>query len=444
MAKKKMSLSAFMFADANYSRVGWRHPDAVADAGLVFDRWVEFARLLEAARFDMLFVADQLSAPGAEDRETFCRTAWIAGFEPLTMLSALSQVTKRLGLAATVNTTWTEPYLTARMLASLDRISGGRAGWNLVTGRNPEDALNFSKEHHVEHGERYAMAQEYLDVCRGLWDSFDDDAFLLDKETGQFVDPEKLHALNHQGKYFSVAGPLNVARPPQGNPVVIQAGMSEPAREMAARGADCVFCAHADIESAREFYADVKGRLSKFGRGPDDLRILPGVSVYVAETQAEAEAKFDLLLSRTPVEFAIRQAGAIMEMDFTGHAPDGPIPELAPNTAFVDPETVVRDARSKGLTLGQWALRFTASKSHFTLVGTPVQIADSLQSWFEGAAADGFNLLPPHVPGSLEDFCGLVLPELRRRRLFREEYEGDTLRDHLGLARPVSRQRSAA
>jgi len=443
MAMNQMSLSAFLFADANYNRVGWRHPDAVADAGLRFERWVEFTRILEAAKFDMLFIADAVSAPGVDDHETFCRTAWIAGFEPLTLLSALSQVTKRLGLAGTVSTTWTEPYNTARMLASLDRLTNGRAGWNLVTSRNPDDALNFSKERHVEHGERYAMAEEFLDICRGLWDSFDDDAFLLDKESGQFVDPEKLHILNHRGKHFQVKGPLNVPRPVQGHPVVIQAGMSEPAREMAARGADCVFCALPDMDTAKQFYADVKGRMSKFGRDPDTLRILPGVTVYVARTQAEAEAKFDLLLSKTSVDYAIHQLGATLGMDFSGHSPDDPVPPLKPNAGYVDPEALFHDVRAQNLTLGQWALRFTASKSHFTLVGTPEKVADAMEAWFRGGASDGFNLLPPHVPGSIQDFAELVVPELQKRGIFRKDYEGRTLREHLGLNRRGDRSTRA-
>jgi FMN-dependent oxidoreductase (nitrilotriacetate monooxygenase family) len=438
-----MNLCAFLYADANYSRTGWRHPDAFSDAGgLRFDRWVQMAQLLEAAKFDMLFVADQISAPGVDQRETFCRTASIAGFEPLTLLAALAQATTRLGLAATVNTTWSEPYNTARMLASLDRISNGRAAWNVVTGRNPEDALNFSKSKHVEHADRYEIAEEFVDICRGLWDSFDDDAFLRDKASGQFVDPEKLHLLEHKGEHFAVRGPLNVPRPVQGYPLIIQAGASEAAREMAARGADCLFTAQSRLADAQVFYADIKGRLAKYGRTPGSLRILPGVSVYAGRTRGEANEKFEFMQSTTPVEFAVKQLGTLMGgMDFSGLPVDGPIPPLEPNLAFINPEEVAKSARAQNLTLGQWALRVAASKSHLTLVGSPTDIADELEAWFRGGAADGFNLLPPHVPGSLQDFVDLVLPELRRRDLFRSEYEGATLREHMHVERPVDRSR---
>ena len=438
-AKAMMNLSVFAMADTNYSRVGWRHPASFLDAGLNIERWIELARMLEAAKFDMLFVADQLSAPGIDDKEAFCRSAYIAGFEPLTLHAALSQVTEKLGLAATVNTTWTEPYLTARNLASLDRISKGRAGWNLVTGRNQGDALNFSKERHVEHADRYAMAEEFLDVCRGLWDSFDDDAFVLDKAGGQFVDPAKLHTLNHKGTYFSVKGPLNVPRPYQGHPVIVQAGMSEPARELSARAVDCLFCAFPTIDKAQAFYADVKGRMAQYGRQADELKILPGISVFVADTVEEAEAKLDVLLERTPVDLAIRQLEADLQMDFSGCSPDDPIPPLKPNPSYTDPESIVADARARNHNLGQFARRFSVSKIYYTLVGTPDTVADGMAQWFHGGAADGFNLLPQYVPGTLQDFIEKVIPRLQERGLFRTEYEGSTLREHLGLARPADR-----
>lgn len=434
-----MNLSTFLFADGNYSSVGWRHPDAMRDAGLSFDRWVELAKLLESAKFDMLFVADQISAPGVDQREAFCRTVTIAGFEPITLLSALSQATERLGLAATVNTTWTEPYNTARMLASLDRISDGRAGWNVVTGVNPEDALNFNKEKHVEHANRYSMAEEFVDVCRSLWDSFDDDAFVLDKESGQVVDPKKMHVPNHAGTYFSVRGPLNVPRPRQGHPVIIQAGMSEAAREMAARVADCLFVAQSDMAEAQVLYADVKGRMAKHDRHKDSLRILPGVSVYVGKTQEEAEAKFELLQSKSSIDLAIRQVGAIYRMDFSQYPLEGPIPRLNPSAAHADPEGRVRAARAQNLTLRQWLLRYSAARTHLLLISTPEGVANELETWFCSGAADGFNLLPPHVPGSIQDFVEMVVPILQKRGLFRHDYNGRTLRDHLGLERPADK-----
>jgi FMN-dependent oxidoreductase (nitrilotriacetate monooxygenase family) len=440
-ARGFMNLSAFLYGHANYSRTGWRHPDAYADAGgLNFERWLELARILEDAKFDMLFVADQITTPGAEDPETYASTQ-TTGFEPLTLLSALAMTTTRLGLAATVSTTWTEPYNTARMLASLDRISGGRAGWNVVTGRNPEDALNFSKERHVDHAERYAMAEEFIDVCFGLWNSYEDDAFLLDKATGQVIDPEKLHLLRHKGKYFSVRGPLNVPRSAQGQPVIIQAGMSEPAREMAARMADCVFTAQSSLTDAQAFYADVKGRLKRHGRSPGDLKIFPGVSVYVGRTTEEANKKFDLVQSFTPVDYAIKQLGIFLGGgDYSGYPPDGPIPPLKPNQAYINPEETAKTAREQGLTLGQFAKRVAAAKSHLVVIGSACEVADVLERWFLGEAADGFNLLPPYVPGSLQEFVELVIPELQGRKLFRTEYEGSTLREHLHPKRATFRQ----
>jgi FMN-dependent oxidoreductase (nitrilotriacetate monooxygenase family) len=276
------------------------------------------------------------------------------------------------------------------------------------------------------------MAEEFVDVCFGLWNSYEADAFLLDKKTGQYVDPKKFHLLNHKGTYYSVRGPLNVPRPVQGRPTIIQAGQSEPARELSARVADCVFTMQAKIATAREFYSDIKGRLKKYGRLPGSLRILPGVSVYVGHSRDEANEKFDYLQSLTPVDFAVKQLGTLLGgMDFIHDPLDGPIPPLVPNAAFVDPEQLARPYREKNFTLRQFALRMAATKSHLTLIGSADDIADQLEDWFRNGAADGFIVLPPYIPGCLIDFIDLVLPALRRRNLFRTEYAGATLRENL-------------
>ena len=437
-APRQMKLAAFVSRDGSYHLAGWRHPDAFADGGTNVQRWIEMAKILEDAKFDMLFIADGISSSGVDHLESMSHAARATGFEPLTLLSALSSVTERLGLAATIPTTWLEPYLVARLVASLDHLSSGRAGWNLVTGRNSEDAKNFGRESHYSYGDRYDRAEEFIDVVTGLWDSYDDDAVLMDKESGRFFDPAGLHFLNHRGKHFSVKGPLSVTRPPQGHPVVIQAGDSEPARELAARTAEAMFTAQLSVEAARVFYADVKGRMAKFGRAPDDLKILPGVNLYVGRTAEEAEEKFDKLVSLIPKSYAIQQLSVQLGgFDLSAYPPDGPMPQVDATLSRGNPMKWLEFAKQENLTLLQTALRAAASKSHWVLKGTPKHVADQMEHWFTTGACDGFNLLPPIVPGDLTAFAELVLPELRRRGLFRTEYEGKTLRENLGLSRPA-------
>jgi FMN-dependent oxidoreductase (nitrilotriacetate monooxygenase family) len=434
---RQMKLSAFLSRDGSYHLAGWRHPDAAADGGTSFAQWLNFARILERGKFDMLFIADGISPSGVDHLESLSHSPRASGFEPLTLLSALASVTECLGLAATVPTTWYEPYIVARMMASLDQLSAGRAGWNLVTGRNAEDAKNFSRDEHFTYGDRYSRAEEFIDVVHGLWDSYDDDALLMDRSTGRFFDPAKLHLLNHRGQHFSVKGPLSVTRPPQGHPVVIQAGDSEAARELAARTADAMFTAQLSLESAIAFYADIKGRLAKFGRSRDSLKILPGVNLYVGRTTEEAEEKFEQLQSLIPRAYAVQQLSVQLGgVDLSTYPLDGPMPDVEATRSRANPMKWLAFARQENLTLLQTALRAAASKSHWVLKGSPKHVADQLELWFTSEACDGFNLLPPVVPGDLTDFVDLVIPELRRRGLFRSEYEGRTLRENLGLARP--------
>ena len=292
----------------------------------------------------------------------------------------------------------------------------------------------------MAHADRYALAEEFIDVVKGLWDTFDDDAFVRDRGTGRFFDPAKMHMLDHKGKLFQVRGPLSVPRPVQGHPVVIQAGASEPARELSARIADMVFTAQSSIEKAREFYADVKGRLEKFGRTPDQLMIMPGFNVYVGKSRDEANEKFEQLQDLIPTGYAISQLSAQFgNIDLSAYPPDGPMPMLEKNAALSNPQLWVSISKDENLTLAQVAKRFAASKAHWTLKGTPKEIADELEEWFTSGAADGFNLLPAIAPGTLNDFVDLVVPELQRRGLFRKEYEGKTLRENLGLARPLDK-----
>ena len=436
----QLKFAVFMSGDSNYHLAGWRLPDSYADAGMRIERWIEFAKTMERGKLDMLFIADSIGTHGAEDRDSLRHNPQTDRLEPFTLLAALSSVTQRIGLAATCHTTYNEPFHVARKFASLDHLSGGRAGWNFVTGANAEDAHNFSREAHTPHGERYDRAEEFADVVLGLWDSFDDDAFPRDKQSGIYLDTAKLHILDHRGKYFQVKGPLGMARPPQGHPVLIQAGKSEPAKEISARVADAVFTSQSAIEDAKAFYADVKGRMAKFGRAPDALKILPGVVMFTGRSEAEAEEKYARLDSLISEPAALRLLSERMGgIDLSPYPFDGPLPDFAGNTVRMsNPPALVKLARREGLSLRGLALRFAAARGHLMLRGTPVQIADRLEQWFQERACDGFIFMPVYLPGALDDFVDQVIPELQRRGLFRREYEGRTLRDHLGLKRPAS------
>ncbi len=436
--RDQLKFAVFMSGDSNYHLAGWRLPEAYADAGMKLERWIEFARTMERGKLDMLFIADSIGTSGADNLEATSHNPHLDRFEPFTVLSALAAVTSRIGLAATCHTTYNEPYHVARKFASLDHLSSGRAGWNFVTGANAEDALNFSRETHTAHGDRYDIAEEFADVVRGLWDSYEDDAFLRDKKSGIYVDTSKLHILNHKGKYFQVKGPLSLARPPQGHPILIQAGKSEPAKEVSARVADAVFTSQATLEDAQAFYADVKGRLAKFGRAPDDLKILPGVAIFTGRTAEEAEEKYQQLASLLSPAAALQLLKERMGgVDLAAYPFDGPMPDLqGNNNRMSNPPALVKLARRENLTIRGLAMRFAAARGHFMVRGTPAQVADQLEEWFLRRAADGFIFLPVYLPGALDDFVDHVIPELQRRGLFRTEYEGRTLRENLGVPRP--------
>ncbi|WP_134942788.1 LLM class flavin-dependent oxidoreductase [Pseudomonas syringae] len=435
---RQMKLSAFLMATGHHV-AAWRHPDVPADAGLDFKHYRHVARVAEAAKFDALFVADSVAAATGDIASRMARSDH---FEPLTLLSALSAVTEHIGLIATATTTYNEPYHVARKFASLDHLSGGRAGWNLVTSDAAAEAQNFGRAEHVGHAERYSRAREFHQVVTGLWDSWADDAFTRDKASGEYYDPGRLHVLNHQGEHFSVKGPLNVARSPQGQPVVVQAGSSEVGRDLAAQTAEVVFTAQTSLASAQAFYADLKGRLSAYGRAVDSLKIMPGVFIVVAETEALAKAKFESFQELVEPRVGVALLGRMLgNFDLSGYPLDGPLPELplTDSGQRSRQKLLTELADQENLTLAQLGRRIAGGRGHYSLIGTPEQIADELQRWFEQGAADGFNVLVPHLPGGLEDVARLLVPELQRRGLFRTEYEGTTLRENLGLQRPAYR-----
>jgi alkanesulfonate monooxygenase len=416
----------------------WRYPGAFADANFNIKHYVRFAQALEAAKFDAIFLADHMALLNMPV-EALRRSATPASFEPLTLLSAIAAVTERIGLIATGSTTYDDPYHLARKFASLDHISGGRAGWNLVTTANPDAALNFSKEAHLAHGERYERAREFFEVVTGLWDCWADDAFIRDQASGIHFDPSRMRRLDHKGAEFQVRGPVNIARPVQGWPVIVQAGSSDAGRQIAAETAEMVFTGGGPLADGQAFYADVKARAAKLGRGPDDILILPGAFVVVGETVDEAKAIRAKLDSLVNYESAIASLSIALGVDASKFDPDGklpPIPETEGGKS--GRERAIRLAEREGLTVKQLAQRL-GGYAGLAFVGTPSTIADEMEAWLEGYGCDGFNIMFSHLPVGLEDFCTKVVPELQRRGRFRTEYSGVTLREHLGLRRPANR-----
>lgn len=443
--KKQLRLGAFLPGPGHHI-AAWRHPDAQADGGLNFQHYRQIAQTAERGKFDMVFLADGVAVwDHGQGMEAFSRSGQFSvHFEPLTLLSALSTVTEHVGLVATASTTYEEPFHLARKFASLDYLSAGRAGWNLVTSANEAAALNFSKDKHLEHALRYKRAREFVDVVTKLWDSWEDDAFLRDQESGVYFDPDKLHIPNHQGEHFSVRGPLNVARPPQGYPVIVQAGSSEDGKNLAAQTAEVIFTAQQTLQEAQAFYADVKGRLANYGRNPDHLKIMPGVFPIIGKTEQEAKNKFDQLQELIhPIVGLGLLSGMIGGFDLSGYPLDGPLPDLPETNAGKSRQKLLIDlAHRENLTIRQLYLAIAGARGHRQILGTPAQIADQLEDWFVNGGADGFNIMPPYLPGSLDEFVDLVIPELQRRGLFRTEYEGQTLRENLGLPRPANNFRT--
>ena len=436
---RQLRLGAFLMASGHHL-AAWRHPRAWAGGGVDFEHFKRLARTAERGRFDAIFFADNLALLGPPELASLT----IGGdvLDPLILLAGLASVTEHLGLISTVSTSYNDPYLLARRFASLDHISGGRVGWNLVTSATDQEAQNFGRERIDDHADRYARAEEFIDIATGLWDSFDDDAFVRDKASGRFFDPAKVHVLDHRGAHYPlVRGPLNLPRGPQGHPVLVQAGSSEPGKELAARTAEVVFTAQQTLAGAQAFYADLKGRLGRYGRTADELKIMPGISPVLGRTRAEAEDRFAELQELVDPRLGLGLlAGMAGGFDLSQYPLDGPLPELPESNAMKSRQSLFIDlARRENLTIRQLYLRVASARGHHTVIGTPVEVADVLEEWFTQGAADGFNIMPPFLPDGLDDFVDLVVPELQRRGLFRTEYEGRTLRDNLGLKRPASR-----
>jgi FMN-dependent oxidoreductase (nitrilotriacetate monooxygenase family) len=435
---RKLRLGAFM-RPVSIHTAAWRYPGAFPDANFNFAHYKRFVQTLERGRFDAFFMADHLAVMNMP-MNALKRSATVTSFDPLTLLPALATVTEHLGLIATASTTYNEPYHVARKFASLDHISGGRAGWNVVTSANPREAMNFGREEHLEHGERYRRAREFFEVVTGLWDSWADDAFIRNVETGIYFDPEKMHVLDHKGPYLSVRGPLNVARPIQGWPVIVQAGASEAGRQLAAETAEVIFSGPNNLGDAQRFYADVKGRLQALGRSRDHLKILPGAFVVVGYTVAEARAKKARLDSLVHPDSGIATLSVQLGLDVSGLDLDGPLPEIPESNASKSARQKLVDmAKRDNMTVRQLAQYVGGSFGTLELIGTPTMIADQMEEWLVTEGCDGFNIMFPYLPGGLDDFVDQVVPELQRRELFRREYEGTTLRENLGLPRPHNR-----
>ncbi|MEC0369359.1 LLM class flavin-dependent oxidoreductase [Paenibacillus chibensis] len=438
MAKqKRLKLGALLHGVGGGTSL-WRHPDTDPGASVNFELYKSWVRKAEEGKLDLIFIADGLyinekSIPHFLNR-----------FEPITILSALAAVSQNIGLVGTLSTSYSEPFTVARQFGSLDVISGGRAGWNVVTSPLEGSALNYGKKEHPDHDKRYRIATEYLEVTRGLWDSWEDDAFVRNKETGVFFDRDKMHALNHEGEFFSVKGPLNIARSKQGGPVIFQAGASEVGKNYAAKEADAIFAGAENLEEALKFAQDVKARAAGFGRNPDDVLIFPGISPIIGRTAEEAERKYQEVASLVTIENALNYLGRFFEHhDFSQYPLDEPFPELGDlgkNSFQSGTDKIKRDAKEKGLTLRQVALQSATPRGNF--IGTAEQVADRVQEWFEAGAADGF-MITAAVPHGLEEFVDQVVPILQERGLFRTEYESDTLRGNLGLQVPENRYAKA-
>ena len=416
----------------------WRHADADPSASTNIDFYLRQAKLAEQGKFDFLFVADSVHITEKSSPHYLNR------FEPLTILSALATATKNIGLVGTLTVSYSEPYTVARQFASLDHISHGRAGWNVVTSWLSGSAENYGKPSHPPHEVRYRIAAEHLETVQGLWDSWEDDALVGDKSSGEFFDPSKLHTLHHQGEFFSVRGPLNISRSPQGQPVIFQAGASEDGRNFSARYADAFFTENSSLEASQTYYADIKRRAVAFGRAPDRLNVLPALRAIVGRTEEDAERLYQEAVSLIRIEDAlVALARSFNEHDLTQYPLDAPFPDIArfgADSNRSSSERIIRTAREENLTLRQTALRYASPRREF--VGTGVQVADAIQRWFDNGAADGFILFES-LPYQLDAFVAEVVPVLQQRGLFRKDYEHSTLRGNLGLDVPENRYTAA-
>jgi len=437
-----MKLGAF-FNLPGHHVASWRHPSSGADRTLDLDYLIELAQTAERGKFDMVFFADVFGQSILENSSSGLK------LDPVIIISALAAVTKNIGLTATLTTTYNEPFHVARKFGAIDHLSKGRAAWNVVTSANDSESLLFGKEKHLQHALRYERAEEFVDVVKKLWFSIEDEALVIDKEQGRFLDIDKVHPVNHEGEWFKVQGTLDSPSTPQGHPVIVQAGSSEVGKELAAKTAEVIFTAWQTLEEAQAFYRDVKGRLAKYGRKPEDLKIMPGVFITVAKTEEEALAKQRELNSYILPEVGLVYLSNFTNIDLSGYDVDAPLPDFSTIEDKTNPRiryNIIRDiAKRENLqTIREVYERIAGARGHREIVGTPEQIVDQLEEWFLNEGADGFNIMPPTFPDGLNDIVELVIPELQRRGLFRTEYESDTLRENLGLSVPVHPSKKTA
>lgn len=436
MPRETFHLNAFLMG-VGHHEAAWRHPRTDAHRVLDVRHFQNLARIAERGKLDSVFFADTLAVGPRIERNT------LAVFEPVTLLSAIATATERIGLIATASTSYNEPFNLARKFASLDHISAGRAGWNIVTSGSVDEAYNFGLDAIPEHARRYERAEEFVDVAVALWDSWESEAIVLDTEAGVFADPSRVHTLDYAGERFRVRGPLNSPRGPQGRPLLVQAGSSESGKEFAAHRAEAVFTAQRTVEEGVRFYRDLKSRLAKYGRAEHELKVLPGLVPFIADTVEEAKALEQEFTDLISPDYALRQLSSMLGVDLTAHALDAPLPPLPAESEIQGGKsrfTLVKElAETEDLTVRQLIGKLGGGRGHRTFAGTPEQVADELQTWFEAGAADGFNIMPPYLPGGLEDFVDRVVPILQERGLFRADYESTTLRGHYGLD-PVESQ----
>ena len=415
----------------------WRHPDGIPNSGSNLPHIIELAQLAERGLFDMFFMADSVSFWRGE-LDAMTHDSYGTWIEPFTLMGSLAQHTTNLGVVCTATTTYDEPYSLARRFASLDLVSGGRAGWNLVTSGNRAEADSFGLAEHMEKAQRYKRAREFAHVVRGLWNSWGDGVFIRNQSSGIYFDKEKLHTLDHEGEFFKVKGPINVPPSPQGEPVMVQAGASGDGRELAAETAEVIFGAQQTFEGAQEFYNDVKQRMLAYGRHPDSLKVMPGLLVCVAETHDEAVTKYDQLQDLIDPVTGLQLLSKRLDYDLSGYPIDGPLPDIPRNkTSSTRVDLFIEIAHRENLTIKDLYRRVAGARGHYEVVGSPIEVVDMMERWVAGGACDGFNIMPPVFPSSLYEFVELVIPELQRRGLFRTSYSGTTLRENLDLVRPA-------
>lgn len=421
-----------------YHDAAWRHPDVPSGGSSDYHHFLHCARRAEDGKLDMVFFADGLGVRASDNPPgSLSHSNRNVELEPLTLLSAIAPMTQHIGLVSTASTTYNEPYHIARKFASLDHISGGRAGWNVVTSWSEQEAWNFSREKHLDYDTRYDRAKEFVEVVTGLWDSWEPDAFVHDKATGQFYDPAKLHVLDHKGPHFQVRGPLSVKPTPQGRPILVQAGANPLGQEIAAQHADVVYASVNGFEAAQSYYASVKNRMAAHGRDPELLKIMPALIPIVAPTRQEARDKLDQLQALIDPLVGFARIYGLMG-DLSAYDFDGPVPEPAGAKVRSIAYGWWERAKREGLTIRQLYAEYAVGEGH-RVIGTPNDVADEMEAWMDGGAADGFNITPTHLPHGIDDFVALTVPELQRRGRFRTEYEGSTLRQNLGLPDYVSR-----